>query len=142
NLSTLSLRAVASKGILFLDFAVGAGYDKYSSDLSFDWQLRCQTNSCRAATGGTSDLILRPSKDGITAAPVEGELETAAWNVFGDVALNFLMLNIVGELGYQKSTDVIGLDELRAANLKDQDLTKEDLKGGRFFGSFGVRIQL
>ncbi|MBI4408264.1 MAG: hypothetical protein HY561_01065, partial [Gemmatimonadetes bacterium] len=105
NLSTLSLRVVASKGILFLDFAAGAGYDKYSSDLSFDWQLRCETNSCTSANAG-QPIVLRPSKTaGGTPAPIEGELETAAWNVFGDVALNFLMLNIVGELGYQKSTD-------------------------------------
>lgn len=127
NLETLSLRAVMSKGLLAFDFAVGAGYDRYTSDLGLDWIMIYES-------GGESIPL---------NGRIDGELTTAAWNVFGDVALNLLFLNLVGEIGYQKATDVLDTEDLRNAGLPtDQKLTTDELKGGRFFGSIGLRISI
>ncbi|MBI4545489.1 MAG: hypothetical protein HY703_09860 [Gemmatimonadetes bacterium] len=133
DLQTVSLRAVASKGILMLDFAVGAGYDRYSSDVAFGWFLECGKNDCKKANNGKSIAA---------TGQVSGELQTNAWNVFGDVALNLLLLNVVAEVGYQKATELLDVDDLRKHNLKQQQLTREDLSGGRLFGSFGLRLAL
>lgn len=132
NLSTLSTRAVISKGIVMVDLAVGAGYDMYTSDVAFGWRLQCETTDCLAATGD------RRVFDG----DAQGELSTSAWNVFGNVALNVLVLNIVGEVGYQKAIDRVSTADLGQIAVDPADLTTEELPGGRLFGSVGVRISL
>lgn len=131
DLRTLSLRAVASKGILLLDLAVGAGYDRYTSDVALGWRITCATSECRAANSGQVW-----EGDG----QIQGELTTAAWNVFGNVALNLLVFNLVGEVGYQKAVDPLGLEDLEKAGLPRKQLTDGDLKGGRLFGSVGLRV--
>ena len=128
DLSTLSLRAGISKGILAFDFAAGGGYDIYTSDVAFDFELVCPATTCGTPT------TARPTQ------PITGELQTAAWNVFGNVGLSLLVLNIVGEVGYQQATEVITVEDLEEANLPSQPPTAEDLNGGRFFGSLGVRF--
>lgn len=133
NLETLSLRAVASKGVLMFDLAVGAGYDKYSSDVDLGWILSCETVECVTVNGGK--VLDLPGR-------LAGELSTAAWNVFADVSLNLLILNLVGEIGYQKAIDPIDLDALTEAGLPNQPMTTEELKGGRFFGSIGLRVAI
>lgn len=128
DLSTLSLRAAVSKGFLAFDFAAGAGYDIYSSDVAFDFELTCPPSECTVqATAGPTE-------------PIAGELRTAAWNVFGNVGLSLLVLNVVGEVGYQKATEVITAEDLQEAGLPGQAPTDEDLSGGRLFGSVGLRF--
>lgn len=133
DLETLSVRAIASKGILMFDLAVGAGYDKYSSDVSLGWVMTCETAECLSANGGQA--LSLPGR-------MAGELSTAAWNVFADVSLNLLMLNVVGEIGYQKAMDPIDFGDLSNVGLPSQPLTTEELKGGRFFGSIGLRVAI
>ena len=133
DLRTLSLRGVVSKGILLFDLAVGAGYDRYTSDMQLDWLLTCATSECLSANGGSA-VTLR--------GDIAGEMTTAAWNVFGNFSLNLLMLHLVGEVGYQKSMEPITLDDLRNAGLPEQPYTTEALEGGRLFGSVGLRISL
>ena len=128
DLSTLSLRAAISKGILAFDFAAGAGYDIYTSDVAFDFELECPATECGTPT------TVRPSE------PITGELQTAAWNVFGNAGLSLLVLNLVGEVGYQKATEVITAEDLQEAGLPDRSPTAEDLSGGRLFGSIGLRF--
>lgn len=130
DLSTLSLRAGISKGLAVVDLAAGAGYDIYTSDVAFDWELVCPAGECVAG----QDVVLTPS------APVEGELRTAAWNVFANAGLSFFMVNVVGELGYQKATDVVDADALADAGLPARSPTTEALEGGRLVGSVGVRL--
>ncbi|HUG41024.1 MAG TPA: hypothetical protein VMM12_11080 [Longimicrobiales bacterium] len=130
DLSILSLRAGISKGILALDFAAGAGYDMYSSDVGFDFVLTCPPNECLPAV----EARVEPTER------IEGELKTAAWNVFGNVGLSLLVVNVVGELGYQKATEVVTAADFRDAGLPDQQPTAGDLSGGRLFGSVGVRF--
>ncbi len=134
NLSVISLRAGISKGILAFDFAAGAGYDIYTSDTEFNWNL---AYNCPASTCITSQTIeLQPTQ------PVSGQLKTAAWNVHGNVGLSLLVLNIVGEVGYQKATEVLDAASFQNAGLPDQAPTTEDLKGGRFFASLGLRLTI
>lgn len=135
NLTNLNVRGVISKGILMLDLAVGGGYDQYTSDIAFDYRLECGTTECLAANDG--DPIPLPLDE-----PIAGELSTAAWNVFGNVAMNFLMLNLVGEVGYQKAMDRVEQSDLEDLNLTREDLVAEELSGGRLFGSLGLRISL
>ncbi len=133
DLRTLSVRGVASKGILAFDFAVGAGYDRYSSDVSIGWRMNCQLFECDVYQPGGLDVFGR----------FDGTLTTAAWNVFGNVALDLLVLSIVGELGYQKAVDPVGIEDLQDAGLPSSNpLTTDALSGGRFFGSIGLRLTL
>jgi len=131
DLQVISLRAMASKGLLMLDVAAGGGYDIYKSDVSMAWQLTCATTECQAVDPA-----------GITLpGSVSGTVETAAWNVFANAGISLLILNIVAEVGYQKATEIIGTDDLSTVGLPaDQELTTEALEGGRFFGSIGARI--
>jgi hypothetical protein len=134
DLKTTSLRAVASKGLVLFDLAAGAGYDRYTSNMELGWKLTCASADCRNANGG-QDVVLQDR--------IEGKLTTAAWNVFGNVGFNFLLLHAVGEIGYQKALDPIGADDLRKANLPaNQPLTAEALRGGKLFGSVGVRLAI
>lgn len=136
DLSTVSLRAGVSKGILAFDLAAGAGYDIYTSNVHFDVELECPSGTCPVPAS------VRPREAG--AGPgefgLDGELTTAAWNVYGNVGLSLLLLNVVGEVGYQKATEVISAADLADAGLPDRDPTAEELGGGRFFGSLGVRL--
>jgi hypothetical protein len=128
NLSTYSFRVGVSKGILLLDLAAGAGYDIYKSDVAFDWELDCPASECG------QDVTLG------TQSGVEGELSTAAWNVYGNVGLNFLLVNVVGEVGYQKATSIVDAASFSEAGLPAQAPTDEELEGGRFFASLGLRL--
>lgn len=130
DLSTVSFRGGISKGIAMLDFNAGAGYDIYTSSVAMDWELVCPAGQCLPG----QDVTLSP------VDPVEGELKTAAWNLYGNVGLNLLVLNIVGEVGYQKATDVLDAAALEAAGLPAQAPTAEALEGGRFFAGVGIRL--
>lgn len=131
DLSTLSLRAAISKGILMFDLAAGAGYDVYRSDVAFDFELTCPPEQCDGQT-----VVLG------TDGGVDGRLTTAAWNAYGSVGLSLVLLNIVGEVGYHKATDVIDTAALLEARLPARAPTREELEGGRFFASLGVRLSL
>jgi hypothetical protein len=117
-----------SKGILALDFAAGAGYDIYSSDLHFDFIATCPASAC------TVETTARP------VDPIDGTLETAAWNVHGNVGLSLMVLNIVAEVGYQQATEVVTAEDLAAAGLPDRAPVAEDIGEGRLFGGIGVRL--
>jgi hypothetical protein len=130
DLSTWSFRAGASKGFLLLDLAAGLGYDIYSSDVHFDWQLRCPPQQC-------GEEIILESDGG-----VQGRLRTAAWNAYGNAGLNFLLLRLVAELGYQQPLDIVDAAALRRAGLPEQPPVLDDVTGGRFFLSLGARLTL
>jgi hypothetical protein len=130
DLSTWSFRAGASKGLLLLDLAAGLGYDIYTSDVHFDWRLRCPPQQCG------EELILE------TTDGVQGQLRTAAWNAFGNVGLNFLLLRLVAEVGFQQPLDIVDAAALVRAGLPDQQPVFEDVTGGRFFLSLGARLTL
>jgi hypothetical protein len=130
DLSTWSLRAGASMGLLLFDLAAGLGYDIYSSDVHFDWRLRCPPAQC-------GQEIVLETEDG-----VRGSLRTSAWNAYGNIGFNLLLLRVVGELGYQQPLDILDQAGLQAAGLPAQPPVVDDLTGGRFFLSFGLRLTL
>lgn len=136
DLSTLSLRAGISKGLLMFDVSAGAGYDRYSSDVAFDFLLTCPDAQCDPNDDEPEPITLG------TANGISGSLTTAAWNVHGNVGFSLLLLNMVAEVGYQKAMDVLDADALRNAGLGEpgQEATTEPLDDGRFFGSIGVRL--
>ncbi|MEJ2503834.1 MAG: hypothetical protein P8177_11080 [Gemmatimonadota bacterium] len=130
NLSMYSFRLGVSKGLLMLDLAAGAGYDIYTSDVAFDWRLDCPPSECgQAVTLGTPE-------------GVSGELSTAAWNVHGSAGLSFVLVNIVGEVGYQKATTVVDAASLGQAGLPARDPATEALQDGRIFASIGIRLSM
>ena len=128
DLSAVSLRAEASKGFLALNLGVGAGYDLYRSDVSFNWELTCPATTCT------------PEATGSPTSPVSGRLETAAWNIHGNVGVGLALINLVAELGYQKPTDAVGAADLQEAGLPNRPPAVEDLDAGRIFGGIGVRL--
>jgi hypothetical protein len=130
GLSTWSFRGGVSKGILALDLAAGAGWDIYTSDVSFDWRLRCPPEVC--------DQERVVATDG----GVSGRLRTSAWNVFGNVGVNLLLLRLVAEVGYQQPATVVDAAALQRAGLPAQAPAVEDLGGGRFFLGLGARLTL
>ena len=132
DLSVLSLRAGVSKGIATFDFAAGAGYDIYSSDTSFNWSLTYDCPASRCGTDTTVDLM--PSE------PVSGKLKSAAWNLHANAGLSLVVLNIVGEVGYQKAVDILDAEAFADAGLPSQEPTTDALEGGRFFAGIGVRV--
>lgn len=130
DLSAYSFRAGISKGFVVIDVAAGLGYDIYTSDVAFDWELICPAGQCLPGQDVT-----------LSTDVVEGELKTAAWNIYGNVGMNLAILDIVGEVGYQKSTDIVDAEALASAGLPEgQSPTVEALEGGRFFASIGVRL--
>lgn len=129
GLSTWSFRAGASKGLLLFDLAAGVGYDIYTSDVRFDWRLDCPADVCEG-----QEMTLT------TDGGVQGQLRTAAWNVFGNVGLRFLLVRAVAEVGYQQPRDIVDLAAIQAAGLPAQAPSVEDLTAGRFFLGLGVRL--
>lgn len=137
DLRNMSLRAVASKGILMLDFAVGAGYDRYTSDIGLGWKVTCATDACRAGNDA------QPGQPLAISSQIDGKLETKTWNVFANAGLNLLFMNIVGEVGYQKLPEAIDGNDLGKAGLPlGTPLMSEALKGGNIFGSVGLRLAI
>lgn len=133
DLSTVSLRAGVSKGFLAVDLAAGAGYDIYTSNVAFDFELECPASEC-----GERYVLSPIGPDG--ARGVRGDLSTAAWNVHANAGLSLLLLHAVAELGYQKATSVVGITDLRDAGIEARSPTREELEGGRFFASLGLRL--
>lgn len=136
DLSTLSLRAVLSKGLLMFDFAVGAGYDRYTSNTRSNFLLEYECSpgdtTCNSGkTNPTQPYTLSMSDDALA-----GEVQTAAWNVFGNVGMGLLLFNLVAEVGYQQATDILTTDDI------GRQITDEEIGEGRLFGSVGLRLTL
>lgn len=136
DLTNLSLRAALSKGFLMFDFVIGAGYDRYTSDPSFNFAVEydCPVGQpeCTAAKADPTQPLVLTMDPALT-----GEVNTAAWNVFGNVGMSLLLFSLVGELGYQQATDLLSGEDLQG-----RDVTDETLGEGRFFGSVGLRLTL
>jgi len=130
GLSTWSFRAGASQSLLILDLAAGVGYDIYTSDVHFDWRLHCPPDVCGQDVTLTTD------------GGVQGQLRTSAWNAFGNVGMNFLLLRVVAEVGYQQPRDIVDLAAIQGAGLPPQAPSVDDVTGGRFLLGLGVRLSL
>jgi hypothetical protein len=130
SLSTWSFRGGVSKGILMFDLAAGLGWDAYTSDTRFDFRLHCPPSQCGEAMTLTTD------------GGVNGRLRTTAWNAFGNVGMNLMLLRLVAEVGYQQPNMVVDVARLQEAGLPPQPPAVEDLGGGRYFVGLGLRLTL
>jgi hypothetical protein len=134
DLTTLSLRAIASKGLLLFDFAAGVGYDRYSGGVSFGARVLCESAECRAANAGAPVAV--------SARVSDAHLQTAAWNVFGNASMSLLLVRFIAEVGYQKSLDLLSVEDLRAGTGVNEAFWEEELKAGKLFGSIGIRLAI
>lgn len=109
-----SLRAALGKRISFLGFTVGAGYDHYSSDVSFGF----------VNPSATGPATFRLAID---------DFENDRFMLFGNVSWTLLILHLVGEIGWQQGGDPTGV---LPAGLNF------DPEGGNFFGSLALRLSI
>jgi hypothetical protein len=112
GMNVLSLRATASKRIMFVGATIGAGYDRFRSDVRF---------GSRAA--GTSSPAL--SVPGFT---------NVRTNLFANVSWTLLIASTVAELGFQSP----GSRSSAPIPAGSENLTEK----GSFFGSLALRIAL
>ncbi len=107
DLRATNIRLVAGMHILLLDVAAGVGLDQYKSTAHVSYYNSLVTTK--------TDTIKLDNKRSV---------------LFVDAGMNFLLVKVVGELGYQTG--------------KDQDLTTTyqgfDPKSGHVFGGIGVRV--
>jgi hypothetical protein len=100
---------VASTKVVFINLAAGLGWDKYVGDAT---------------------IAFRDPLTSLPQPPINIELDNSRTMLFANAMLDFPVLKIAGEIGYQGG--------------KDQNLTTDfdgfDDTKGRVFGGVGVRI--
>ncbi len=125
NLKNTSVRAVVSKSLIVVGLAAGIGYDHYKSDVGFGVSVPAP------ALPTLPPACL--STPGRCEYRVEGaEISSHRMSYFGNVSLNFLLLNLVGELGWQSGGDL-------PTAAVDSRLQPND---GSIFGSLALRLTL
>jgi hypothetical protein len=109
DLQATNLRLVASTRLLFINFAAGLGWDKYVGDAT---------------------IAFREPLTGIPQPPINLKLNQTRTMVFANTTLDFPVVKVAAEIGYQGG--------------KDQNLATDfqgfDEKKGHIFGGVGLRI--
>jgi hypothetical protein len=109
DLQATNIRLVASTKVVFINLAAGLGWDKYVGDAT---------------------IAFRDPLTSLPQPPINIELDNSRTMLFANAMLDFPVLKIAGEIGYQGG--------------KDQNLTTDfdgfDDTKGRVFGGVGVRI--
>ena len=113
GISNWSLRGAVGKRILGVSLTAGAGYDWYSSDV--DWGF------VNPSTAGPS--VIEVSYDGF---------DQSRAMLFGNITYTFLVLHLVGELGWQSGPEMV------PGPLPDTRYRT----GGGFFGSLAARLSI
>lgn len=111
DLHATNLRAVASKKLLILNLAAGLGLDKYTGDAVIEFQDPPQVGVMH-----TENVALSNTR----------------YMGFADLSLDFPLVKLVGEIGYQ-----LGKDQKLTTNFDNYDTTK-----GKLFGGVGLRLSL
>lgn len=109
DLDATNLRAVASMRLLILNVAAGLGWDKYTGDAT---------------------VIFRDPLSQLPAPPINIKLDNTRTMVFADAVLDFPVVKIAAEIGYQA-----GKDQHLSTNFDGVDTTK-----GHLFGGAGIRL--
>ncbi len=109
DLQATNIRATASMRLLFINVAAGIGWDKYTGD---------------------AVIAFRDPLFNIPQPPINIELDNTRTMMFADVLLDFPVIKIAGEIGYQAG--------------KDQNLPTTfegiDDTAGKLFASAGIRF--
>lgn len=109
-------RVVASKSLLFLGLAVGAGQDKYESSADIRAHVAART------------LPPTPAANASPQRPVAQSLTRT--NVFGNVSLNLFLLKLTGEIGQVSGGEVNTYNTFDGKQAADS----------RIYGSIGARF--
>lgn len=121
DLEALSVRGAISKDFFFLGLTAGAGWDRYTSNVSF---------------GATTEGALAGTSYSVRVQ--EAELETDRTMFFGNVSLNFLIVNLVGEVGWQEGGELLD----PTAPVPPGSTIREMAKDGALFGSVALRLSI
>jgi hypothetical protein len=84
DLQATNIRATASTKLLFINIAVGLGWDNYIGD---------------------AEILFREPLTGIPQPPIAIELDNSRTMMFFDALLDFPIFKIAGEIGYQAGKD-------------------------------------
>lgn len=115
NVKTDAWRLVASKSLLFLGVAVGAGQDKYTSSTEIRAHVAART--------------VPPSPAG-NAGPVSLSQSMTRTNVFADLSLNLLLFKLTGEIGQVSGGEINTFNTFSGKQAADS----------RIYGSVGARF--
>jgi hypothetical protein len=116
GVKTEAWRLVASKSILFLGVAVGAGQDTYES-----------STDIRAHVAARSVPPI-PASNAAPTAPLSQNLKRT--NVFADLSLNLLLLKLTGEIGQVSGGTINTFNTFSGKQAADS----------RLYGSVGARF--
>ncbi|MGH7481806.1 MAG: hypothetical protein ACRELV_06585 [Longimicrobiales bacterium] len=122
DLSALSVRGAVSKDFLFMSATAGIGWDRYSSTVGFGAEVE---DACTLLS--SCSVAIR-----------NAEIETDRVSYFGNVSLNFLIVNLVGELGWQAGGDLDDPDAPLPPGVDMQELSQD----GALFGSLALRLSI
>lgn len=109
DLQATNIRATASTRLLFINVAAGLGWDKYTGDAT---------------------ILFREPISNLPQPPIDISLDNSRTMLFFNALLDFPVVKIAGEIGYQA-----GKDQNLPTSFDGIDDTK-----GKVFGGVGVRF--
>lgn len=124
DLSALSVRGAISKDFLFMSATAGVGWDRYNSSVGFGAQVE---EACSIPGVTTCSVSIR-----------DADIESDRVSYFGNVSLNFLIVNLVGELGWQSGGDLDNPNAPLPPGVDMQELAND----GVLFGSLALRLSI
>ena len=115
SLKTKAWRVVASKSLLFIGLAVGAGQDKYESSTDIGAHVAARTV---------------PPTPAANAGPIAISQEITRTNVFANLSMNLLLLKLTGEIGQVSGGTIDTFNTFSGKQAADS----------RIYGSVGARF--
>jgi hypothetical protein len=115
SLKTKAWRVVASKSLLFVGLAVGAGKDKYESSTDIGAHVAARTV---------------PPTPAANAGPVSISQNITRTNVFANLSMNLLLLKLTGEIGQVSGGTINTFNTFSGKQAADS----------RIYGSVGARF--
>ncbi len=115
SLKTKAWRVVASKSLLFIGLAAGAGQDKYESSTEIGAHIAARTV---------------PPTPAANAGPISVSQNVTRTNVFANLSMNLLLLKLTGEIGQVSGGTINTFNTFSGKQAADS----------RIYGSVGARF--
>jgi hypothetical protein len=115
SLKTKAWRVVASKSLLFIGLAAGAGQDKYDASADVGAHVAARTV---------------PPTPAANAGPIPFSQKLTRTNIFADVTMNLLLLKLTGEIGQVSGGTINTYNTFSGKQAADS----------RLYGSVGARF--
>ena len=115
SLKTKAWRVVASKSLLFIGLAAGAGQDTYESSTDIGAHVAARTV---------------PPTPAVNMAPVSVSQSITRTNVFANLSMNLLLLKLTGEIGQVSGGTINTFNTFSGKQAADS----------RIYGSVGARL--